>query len=108
MKVKLEPQKTSLRLSKDEFQQLLKCRTLSEKTIFPDGNEIGLIVELGNDQHFSFEENLIRCILPNQLIQAYKPNKVGLSFEFHGANGIRHKLIFEIDIKKPPLGAPTH
>lgn len=108
MKVRLEQQRTSLRLSKDEFQNLLNFETLSERTVFPDGHEIGFVVELGKNQHFSFENNLLRFILPNQLIQIYKPNKVGLSFEFQDGDSISHELIFEVDIKKAPLGAPTH
>jgi len=106
MKIKLEPQKTSLRLSKSEFQGLLKLGTLSENTIFPNGNEIGFMVTLGNNQHFSFEDNQLQLVLPNQLIQSYKPNKVGLSFEFQCDNSSLHKLVFEVDIKKAPLGAP--
>jgi len=104
LKVKLEPQKTSLRLSKDEFQTLKNQYSLSEQTIFPDGKTLNFHLALDVEQHFSFDGSDMRFILPNQLIFAYKPAKSGLSFKYQCGNGISHMLVLEVDIKKPPLG----
>lgn len=104
MKIKLEAQKTSLRLSKNEFQILLNTHSLSEKTTFPGGNSIEFTVKLDNEQHFSYKEGEMLFLLPNQLLHAYKPSKSGLSFKFQVDNIQKHELVFEVDIKKSPLG----
>lgn len=104
MKIKLEAQKTSLRLSKDEFQSLLNKGSLSERTVFPGGNSITFKVELENEQNFSYKEGEMLFLLPNQLLHAYKPGKAGLSFKFQVDSSQKHELVFEVDIKKPPLG----
>lgn len=105
MKVKLEAQKTTIRLSKDEFQSLLDIGSLSEQTTFPGGKSLSFKIELDMEQYLSFKDNEMLFVLPNQLLHAYKPNKSGLAFKFHVDSNQTHQLVFEVDIKKPPLGA---
>ncbi|MDC1428430.1 hypothetical protein N8199_00875 [Emcibacteraceae bacterium] len=105
MKVKLETKKTSLRLSKDEFQTLCQKNRLQEKIYFPGEKCLKISVELEAVQFFKFEDNQIQFGLPKHLIQIYKPNKAGLSLQFQCDKGRIHTVIFEVDIKKPPLSS---
>ncbi|MBT5073066.1 MAG: hypothetical protein HOJ34_01760 [Kordiimonadaceae bacterium] len=105
MKVKLEAQKTSIRLSKDEFQKLLNTGLLDEQTTFPGGNSLTFKIELDIEQNFSFKDNEMLFVLPDQLLHAYKPSKSGLSLKFHVDSNQKHELVFEVDIKKPPLSS---
>jgi hypothetical protein len=107
LKVKLEPQKTSLRLNKEEFQTLRQKNQLQEELLFPGGKRLNITVLLESIQFFSFEGDEMRFGLPNHIIQIYKPSKVGLSLKFQRGKDEFHTVIFEVDIKKPPLGAPA-
>ena len=104
MKIKFESQKTSLRLSKDEFSTLRNYSSIKEETILPDGKTLQFLVELDNDQYFHFNDDKFHFVLPNHLIHAYTPRKEGLCFKFQCGDGTSHTVVFEIDIKKPPLG----
>lgn len=103
MKLRLEPQKTTLRLSKDEFQTLLEIGELSESTLFPCDNALYLHVKLDEAQSFKLENNRFLISLPNHQLKNYHPAKTGLSFKFQIDSQMDHKLIFEVDIKKKPL-----
>jgi hypothetical protein len=103
LKVKLETKKTSLRLSKDEFQTLCQKNRLQEEIHFPGGKYLKITVELDTVQFFKFEDDQIQFGLPKHLIQIYRPTKAGLSFKFQSGKDPTHTVIFEVDIKKPPL-----
>ena len=102
MKIRLEHNKTSLRISKTEFEQLLKDKNLSSVTSFPNGKDMTFLVSLTNEQKLSFAGNSISIELPNHKISNYSPEKIGLSFYFQLDNN-NHELLFEVDIKKKPL-----
>ncbi|HPF46135.1 MAG: hypothetical protein KDF58_04500 [Alphaproteobacteria bacterium] len=103
MKLKLEPQKTSLRLSKEEFEKLLVENHLFQESVFPGGKTMKLNVELDTTQFLSFQDDEISIGLPNRLLLSYRPDKRGLSFKFQCGNNLGHELVFEVDIKRPPL-----
>ena len=108
MKVKLEHQKTSLRLSKEEFHQLRNENILQEEIIFPCDRILKIVVELRYDQFFNFSGDEIRFGLPNQIIENYKPSKSGLPFIFQCGNGKVQTVIFEVNIKKTPLTSASN
>lgn len=103
MKIKLESQKTSLRLSRDEFQLLLDRGTLSECTIFPGGRKLDFQVDLEMEPYLNFDGDKVHIVLPNQFVRTYNPSKSGLSFHFFVNKDKKHHLVFEVDIKKQPL-----
>lgn len=107
MKVRLEAQKTTLRLNKEEFEALKNQAILSETTLFPGGQSIEFNARLGEEKVLQFSDNKMTFILPNQSIQCYTPSKVGLSFIFQVGSAENHEVIFEVDIKKPPLGSKS-
>jgi len=76
-----------------------------ENSTFPNGNTIQLSLSIGKEKHLSYEHDEIRIILPNQLIQDYKPSKIGISLIFHMDSNNSHEIIFEVDIKKAPLSS---
>lgn len=103
MKIRLEPHKTTLRLSKVEFTKLLNDGNLSEKTDLPGGSTIEVHLFLKEQQSFKYKNNLFHFELPNQVIRSYKPSKTGLSFYFQLDTKNQHEFLFEVDIKKKPL-----
>lgn len=105
MKIRLEPEKTSLRISKTEFKSLLSEDSLSCKTTFPNGKTMAINVSLADEEALSYQCDTITVALPNQRIRGYTPGKMGLSFYFEIDNTGTHELLFEVDIKKKPLGS---
>ncbi|MCC3862058.1 DUF7009 family protein [Pseudemcibacter aquimaris] len=103
MKLRIEPKKTTLRLSKAEFQSFLDTGELSQITHFPGGGNISISAQLDHDPSFMVKDNRFQIKLPNHLLREYKPSKSGISFEFQLDNGESHELVFEVDIKKKPL-----
>lgn len=103
MKIRLEPEKTTLRISNAEFTVLLNEGTLSNMSALPGGENIEYRLSLKSQQFFHYGNNLFQIELPKQIIQSYKPNKIGLSFYFQLDNQEQHHFIFEVDIKKKPL-----
>lgn len=103
MKIRLEQNKTSLRISKPELELLIKEKNLSNTTTFPNGNDMTFLVSLANEQRLSFEGKHIIIELPNHIISSYSPEKIGLSFYFQLDSNNSHELLFEVDIKKKPL-----
>ena len=105
MKIKLESQKTIVRVNKEELRTLLDCGELVENTIFPDGRRLDFQVKLELEPYLNFDGDKIFIALPRQLIRTHKPSKKGISFRFLINKDDKHHLLFEVDIKKPPLSA---
>ncbi len=103
MKLRLEPNKTCLRLSKSEFEQFLSVGQLGCCTTFPNGETLSISVTLGSEEGLTYNSNHLDIELPSVQITEHKPNKTGLSFYFRLDNDNNHQLIFEVDIKKPRL-----
>ena len=103
MKIRLEPQKTTLRISKAEFSELIKVGMLSDSFALPGGQNIELYVSLNDQPQYHYEKNQFNLKLPEKNILAYKPNKIGLSIYFQLDNKDHHHLLYEVDIKKKPL-----
>ncbi len=103
MKIRLEPNKTTLRLSKIEFSELLKCRFLSDSYELPGDQAIDIYLKLEETDNFIYENNSFRISLPNRLIDDYKPCKNGLTFYFQLDNKKKIQVLFEVDIKKKPI-----
>ena len=104
MKIRLEHQKTSLRLSKDEFSQLLLGNELHDRTIFPDGTIFMFKTSLSDKPGLTFLNQCLSIELPTRDLKDHKPDKRGLSFYFQLDNDKEHELLLEVDIKKKPLG----
>lgn len=102
MKIRLEPNKTTLRLSKIEFSELLKCRILSDSYQLPDNQSIDIHLRLEETENFIYQNNSFYINLPIRLIDNYKPNKTGLAFYFQLDNKMKIQFLFEVDIKKKP------
>ncbi len=105
MKIRLEPQKTYIRLSKPEYQELLKTGFLAGETIFSQGAKLKFCLELKDQQNLHFSDHTLHFALPNQQIQQHTPKKTGLSFYFQIDSNLNHELIFEVDIRKPRLSS---
>ncbi len=105
MKIRLEPQKTSLRISKIEFEQLLQDQSLHSSTTFPNGETLAMDVVLAENKKLTFSPGSLTFELPNREIINHKPSKKGLTFYFQLDNKQVHELLFEVDIKKKPLGS---
>lgn len=105
MKIRLEPNKTSIRLSKSEFEQLVNIGKLGCSTTFPNGETLSISVTLSTEKGLAYNGNHIDIELPTHQIKGHKPNKAGISFYFQLDNENEHLLIFEVDIKKPRLGS---
>ncbi len=103
MKLRLETNKTSIRLSKSEFEQLLNIGNLLCSTEFPNGETLSINVTLGQEKGLVYNHNHLDIELPIHQIKEHKPNKAGISFYFQLDNEANHQLIFEVDIKKPRL-----
>jgi hypothetical protein len=103
MKIRFEPQKTTLRLSKDEFNTLLENNEISESTTFPDESSLEFCLKIEEEQDFQFKEGHFLITLSAKSIREYKPAKVGITFMFQLGNKSVHKIILEVDIKKKPL-----
>ena len=103
MKIKLEPEKTTLRISKNELKVLLLDQKLFDSIILPGGKQVKINVSVGDTELYLFNENQFLIELPKHLIDDYKPSKTGLSFYFQIDNQKIHQLIFEVDIRKRPL-----
>lgn len=105
MKVRFEPQKTTLRLSKDELSHLLNQNELLESTTFPGGGSLNFHLSLDDAQSFNFDDDCFTFTLPDKLIRNYRPSKSGIIFEFQLDSKNIHQLLFEVDIKKKPLNS---
>ncbi len=105
MKLRLEVGKTTIRLNKDELQKLISSSQLSQDSVFPDGNKFSLQVKLGKEQNISFTQSKLAILLPAQNVINHKPDKSGLSFDFGESGNNHHQVLFEVDIKKTPLGS---
>ncbi len=105
MKIRLEPQRTSLRISKSEFERLLTEQKLTSETHFPNGETLAINVLLGDDQSLIYSTGNIAIELPTREIRDHTPSKQGLSFCFQMEDCGAHELVFEVDIKKKPLGS---
>ena len=105
MKIRLESQKTSLRISKSEFEKLLADGKLETVTLFPNGEKLALSVTLSAKEELNYRPGSISIALPNRDIQDHKPSKTGLSYYFQLDNMTDHELLFEVDIKRKPLGS---
>ena len=103
MKVRLEPQKTTLRINKAEFSELIKVGMLFDSFALPGGENVELYVSLNDQKQYYYEKNQFHLKLPEKKILAYIPSKIGLSFYFQLDNKDQHHLLFEVDIKKKPL-----
>ena len=77
---------------------------MSEQTLFPGGNHLNFTLRLGDEQSFDFVDNDIQFNLKNRKIENHKPSKIGLIFDFPMVNDTTHRVVFEVDIKKSPLG----
>ena len=103
MKVRIEVGKTTFRLSKREFQELTKVSQLSQATVFPDGNKFEVLLTLDQQKSIAFNDSLLKVTLPSDEVALHKPSKAGLSFQFNDDTSHPHQIVFEVDIKKPPL-----
>lgn len=103
MKIRIEVDKTTVRLNKIEFQDLLNNHELSQESVYPDGNKLRVELNLATDQELTFNDNALKIVLPIKEVAEHTPNKVGLTFNFQKNNEIKHCLLFEVDIKRPPL-----
>ncbi len=64
-------------------------------------------LRLGDEQSFDFVENDIQFVLKRRKIENHKPSKIGLIFDFPTVNDMTHRVVFEVDIKKSPLGGKS-
>ncbi|MDG1996736.1 MAG: hypothetical protein P8J14_09595 [Emcibacteraceae bacterium] len=103
MKVRFEPLKTTVRLSKDEFSEYLCKNELIESTLFPGGKQLTFHLKLNDEKSFTFNDDHFHISLPNKVIRPYRPSKIGVSVEFPLDSDNFHILLFEVDIKKKPL-----
>ena len=103
MKIRLEPDKTTLRISKDELNTLLLDQKLFDSINLPGGKQLNINVSINEDELYLFDKNQFLIELPKHLIDDYEPSKTGLSFYFQIDNQKHHQLIFEVDIRKKPL-----
>lgn len=103
MKVRFEPFKTTLRLSKAEFAEYLSKDEIIESILFPGGKQLTFHLKLTDEKSFVVNDDHFHISLPNHVVRSYRPSKAGISVEFQIDSNNSHILLFEVDIKKKPL-----
>lgn len=107
MKIKFSHLTTVIRVGKDEFNILQDRGYLYEDTSFPGGKILKFELSLNQNAAICLNDNKLEISLPSLDIHNHRPSKIGLSYQIPMENENIHHVIFEVDIKKSPLGSKS-